>query len=88
MPRTASTTDTTSEAQGRFVVSLPKDVGKRIDGLIKSTAEKMRELGLPGVEMSRAQMVQTLVADAIAAGEQRAAKAAEAASEAANGTDG
>jgi metal-responsive CopG/Arc/MetJ family transcriptional regulator len=61
----ATKTDTSSEAQGRFVVSLPKEVGARIDELIRQTADKLREEIGVGVEISRAQMVQTLVQDAL-----------------------
>lgn len=59
-------TDTASPAQGRFVVSLPKEVGAQIDAVgakLKAALEK--ETGI-GFELSRAQIVQALVRQALA----------------------
>lgn len=62
----AASTDTASPAQGRFVVSLPKEVGAQIDAVgakLKAALEK--ETGI-GFELSRAQIVQALVRQALA----------------------
>lgn len=59
-------TDTASAAQGRFVVSLPKDIGEQIDRVgAKLAAALQKETGI-GFELSRAQIVQALVRQALA----------------------
>lgn len=63
----AGTTDTTTTAKARFVVSLPNEVGEQIDivgSKIAATLEK--ETGV-AFEMSRAQIVQALVRQALKA---------------------
>lgn len=61
-----SSTQSSSTAQNRFVVSLPKEVGEQIDALSKRLADQMRQQHGIGVEMSRAQVVQSLVSSALA----------------------
>jgi hypothetical protein len=69
MPRTSSTAsaDESSDAQGRFAVGLPKDVGKQIDALSAKMAAAMQEQYGIGVELSRAQVVTSVVKSALAA---------------------
>lgn len=71
MPTTAAaekaSTDTAKTAQNRFVVSLPKDVGEQIDEVgAKISASLQTETGI-AFELSRAQIVQALVRQALAA---------------------
>jgi hypothetical protein len=62
----AATKDTATVAQGRFVVSLPKDVGEQIDIVAQNLAAAFeRETGV-AFELSRAQVVQALVRQALA----------------------
>lgn len=61
----ASSTTQTKEAQNRFVVSLPKEVGAQIDTLAEGIRkETQKTLGV-GISPSRAQVVQALVQDAL-----------------------
>jgi hypothetical protein len=65
----SAATDTTTEAKGRFVVSLPKDVGEMIDSVGAKLSEAfMGETGI-AFELSRAQIVQALVRQALKAQE-------------------
>lgn len=58
--------DSTSTAQNRFVVSLPKEIGEQIDRVgAKLAAALHKETGI-GFELSRAQIVQALVRQALA----------------------
>lgn len=74
MPQAAKKVESTGDAQGRFVVSLPKEVGAQIDKLIAKTAERLREEIGVGVEVTRPQMVQSLVQDALASASKREAE--------------
>jgi metal-responsive CopG/Arc/MetJ family transcriptional regulator len=58
----------TTEAQARFVVSLPSEVGKQIDKLAERIADQTRESLGVGISPSRAQVVQALVQDALKRG--------------------
>lgn len=58
----------TSNAQGRFVVSLPKDVGTQIDEVGKKITENLQKTTGVGFELTRAQIVQALVRQALDAG--------------------
>jgi hypothetical protein len=65
----SATTDTASPANTRFVVSLPKDVGEMIDEVGAKLSEAfMGETGI-AFELSRAQIVQALVRQALKAQE-------------------
>lgn len=58
-------TDTSSESKNRFVVSLPSDVGEMIDRVgARLSAALQAETGI-GFELSRAQIVQALVRQAL-----------------------
>lgn len=62
-------TDTTSDAQGRFTVALPKEVGPLVDRVGERIAKAVaKETGVT-IELSRAQVVQSLVKSALAAAE-------------------
>jgi hypothetical protein len=68
MPRTTqdqSGDGAISVAQGRFTVALPRDVGDQIDALAVKMAETMRQQYGIGVQLSRAQVVQSLVTSAL-----------------------
>lgn len=81
--KTNGSTDTASPAQKRFVVSLPLDVGHQIDAVgAKIAASLERETGV-AFELSRAQIVQALVRQALNA--EPADVAAEPAGEAQTG---
>lgn len=54
-----------SNAQGRFVVSLPKEVGEQIDKLGAKIATAVTEQTGATVEITRAQVVQGLVKSAL-----------------------
>jgi hypothetical protein len=58
-------TSSDSKAAPRFVVALPVEVGKAIDKLIQDEAAYMRKHRGIGIEISRSQMVSTLVNDAL-----------------------
>lgn len=61
-----SKTDTTSEAQGRFTVALPKEFGPLVDTVGVRIGEAVaKETGVT-VELSRAQIVQSLIRSALA----------------------
>ena len=68
MPATTAkkaSTDTSSEARNRFVVSLPADIGEMIDTLGAKISDAMlTETGV-AFEVSRAQVVQSLVRQAL-----------------------
>lgn len=65
MARSAAQTDTAAPAQSRFVVSLPSDVGELIDQVgARLSAAFQAETGI-GFELSRAQIVQALVRQAL-----------------------
>lgn len=68
-------TDTTSVAQTRFTVALPKDVGAQIDALSAKMAAQMQSQFGVGVELSRAQVVTSLVTSALTTFEQMEAAA-------------
>ena len=57
--------DTTSKAQNRFVVSLPADVGDMIDTVGKKLADELQKSTGVSFELSRAQIVQALVRQAL-----------------------
>lgn len=61
----ATATDTATEAKGRFVVSLPKDVGEQIDAVGKKIKQQLLQSTGVGFDMSRAQIVQALVRQAL-----------------------
>lgn len=68
MARTSSSGagGSSSNAQGRFVVSLPKELGDVIDAIgVKLTEALRRDHGV-GVELNRAQIVTSLVKSAMA----------------------
>lgn len=70
-------TDTTTPARERFIVSLPQDVGKMIDQVgVRTTAALERETGI-AFELSRAQIVQSLVRQALKVDEEVAAAEGE-----------
>jgi hypothetical protein len=72
MPRN---TDTTTEAQGRFTVALPKEFGPLVDAVGKRIGEAVHaETGVT-VDLSRAQIVQSLIRSALASAEQAEASA-------------
>lgn len=58
-------TRSSGDAQGRFVVSLPKELGPVIDKLSTRIGEAVREQTGVAVELNRAQVVQSLVKSAI-----------------------
>lgn len=58
-------TDTSSNAKGRFVVSLPSDVGAQIDQVGEKLAAAVRQETGIAFELSRAQIVQALVRQAL-----------------------
>lgn len=60
-----SSTESTSATQTRFTVALPKDVGAQIDALAARMAESMRKQYGIGVELSRAQVVTSVVQSAL-----------------------
>jgi hypothetical protein len=62
-------TDTTSEAQGRFVVSLPKEVGAQIDDVAEKLSRAMEAEAGIAFALSRAQVVQALVRQALRNGD-------------------
>lgn len=83
--RTTQRADSTSSAQARFTVALPKDVGAQIDQLATEMAEQMREQFGVGVELSRGQVVTSVVQSALKTfADVKAAKAAEVAVESAS----
>lgn len=61
----AGSTTQTGNSRNRFIVSLPQEVGAQIDGLAARLADQMRKQHGIGVEMSRAQVVQSLVTSAL-----------------------
>ena len=61
----ATATDTATEAKGRFVVSLPKDVGEQIDAVGSKLKQQLQESTGVGFDLSRAQIVQALVRQAL-----------------------
>ncbi len=58
-------TDTASEAQARFVVSLPKEIGELIDKVGENLAQAFEKETGVAFELSRAQIVQALVRQAL-----------------------
>ncbi len=72
---TAGGTQSTGAAQGRFTVSIPAELAAAIDKLIENTAETLRQATGVAVELSRPQMVESLIKSALRA--QDAAKAGE-----------
>lgn len=58
-------TDGTGNAQNRFVVSLPADVGEMIDRVGERLRAALEEETGIGFELSRAQIVQALVRQAL-----------------------
>lgn len=69
MPQARNTgaTDSESATQTRFTVALPKDVGVQIDALAAKMAAAMQAQYGIGVELSRAQVVTSVVKSALAA---------------------
>lgn len=67
MARSSTTGDNAgSTAQSaRFTVALPKDVGESIDKLAAKLSESMRQQHGIGVELSRAQVVTSVVTSAL-----------------------
>jgi len=61
----ASGVEATSSASARFVVSLPKEVGIAIDDLSKKLSDQLRRTHGIGVELSRSQVVQSVVQSAL-----------------------
>lgn len=59
--------DTTSEAQGRFTVALPKGFGPLVDAVGERIGKAVAEQTGVTVELSRAQIVQSLIRSALAA---------------------
>lgn len=55
----------TSNAQGRFVVSLPKEVGEQIDNVGEKISAQLKESTGVAFELTRAQIVQALVRQAL-----------------------
>lgn len=70
-------TTQTTDAQARFVVSLPRDVGTQIDKLSERMATQMRQQFGVGVELSRAQVVTSVVQSALKTFEELSAEADE-----------
>lgn len=69
MAEAAEKKDTSGNAQGRFVVSLPSDVRTQIDAIgAKLTATLEKETGV-AIELTPAQIVQSLIRQALAAQE-------------------
>lgn len=65
----AASRDTSGNAQGRFVVSLPGDVRTQIDAIgAKLTSTLEKETGV-AIELTPAQIVQSLIRQALAAQE-------------------
>jgi len=60
-----SDTDTARAAQGKVVISLPKEVGLDIDTLGDTLAEAIEQQTGVRFELSRAQVVQSIVKQAI-----------------------
>lgn len=62
----SGSTDTASDAQKRFVVSLPAEVGTQVDEVGAKLAKALQaETGI-AFELSRAQIIQALVRQALA----------------------
>jgi len=64
-----ASTDTASEAQGRFTVALPKELGAQVDQIGQRIAAAVLAQTGTEVELSRAQIVQSLIKTAIKYGE-------------------
>ena len=64
MPRKAAGTDGTSEAQARFVVSLPAENGEILDRIAARLSSSLKEQTGVAFELSRAQVVQSLIRQA------------------------
>lgn len=64
MPQ-ATTPPQSSERERRAVISLDKDTEGKVDKLIGRAAKALTEAGIPGVKVSRADMVRTLVNQAL-----------------------
>jgi hypothetical protein len=80
--KTVESTEATSGTQTRFTVALPKEVGAQIDALATKMAEEMRKQFGVGVELSRGQVVTSVVQSALKTFDDiAAAKAAEEAAE-------
>lgn len=62
---TTDAAESTTAAQARFVVSLPRELGTAIDLLAAMMAEQMRSQFGVGVELSRAQVVTSVVQSAL-----------------------
>ena len=73
-------TDTTSVSKGRFTVAISADLAEKIDVVGKRLSDAVKSQTGVGVELSRAQVVQSLVQTAIAAQDE-----ANAAAQAGNG---
>lgn len=71
MPQASSGGNSRSsgDAQGRFVVSLPKEMGPQIDAIAERIGKAVQEQTGVAVELNRAQVVQSLVKSAIARSE-------------------
>jgi hypothetical protein len=54
-----------NKTAARFTVALPRETGEQIDKLAKRMADAMRQQFGVGVELSRAQVVQSLVNSAL-----------------------
>ena len=63
MPRKAST-DSTTEAQNRFVVSLPAENGPILDRIAARVSAELKESTGVAFDLSRAQVVQSLIRQA------------------------
>lgn len=68
--------DSTGSAQGRFVVSLPQDMGPQIDAIAVRIGKAVQEQTGVSVDLSRAQVVQSLVKSALDRSESEAPAAA------------
>lgn len=68
MARDANTgnKDTASRSSGRVIVSISADVAATLDKLIASTAKALRETTGVAVELTKPQMVESLITSAAA----------------------
>lgn len=76
-----STTDNTSVAQGRFTVQLPAELGKTLDRIGATMSDAVFQVAGVRVEMSRPQVIASLVATAEAVQAEQASEAAETAAD-------
>lgn len=64
-PKSDGATDTSSASRNRFVVSLPNELGGKVDKVGERLTASVRQQTGIGVTLSRAQIIQSLVESAL-----------------------